>query len=300
MNGVRQHGEPGAGHRHPPVGLAHERSLVDQAPDELLEEEGIALGPPQDLSAQPGRQLRPREQPGDELPALRLRQRIEPDRHRARNPIGKRGDSRPVRPRRRDEQHRAVRADRQRVQHLHEPVVRPVEVLEHEHQRTARRERGDKPRPGPGDVLAHLLRFHPFERALRERETGRCGKGVRHQPHLVIRRADVRQRFAHPVAQLVACRLRGIVEGHAERRSQDLAERPVGDPPARREAAPAVDGRAGLETAGAVDELLHQPALPDAGGAAHEDRPHLSRRRRLTEARHQDRRSPAPGRPSPS
>ena len=233
---------------------------------------------------QPGRQLRPREQPGDELPALRLRQRIEPDRHRARDPIGRREDSRPVRPRRRNEQHRAVRADSQRVQHLHEPVVRPVEVLEHEHQRPARRERGDKPRPGPGDVLAHLLRLHLFERALRERETGRCGKGVRHQPHLVIRRADVGQGFAHPGAQLVARRLRRIVERDAERRSQDLAERPVGDPPARREAAPAVDGRARLDTAGAVDELLHQPALPDAGGAAHEDRPHLPRRRRLTEA----------------
>ncbi len=180
-----------------------------------------------------------------------------------------------------------MRADRQRVQHLDEPVVRPVDVLEHEHQRPARRERGHQPRPGAGDVLAHLLRLHPFERALREREAGCCGKGVRHQLHLVIRRADVRQGFAHPVAQLVACRRRGIVESDAERRSQDLAERPVRNPTACRETAPAVDGRAGLETAGKVDELPHQPALPDAGGTAHEDRPHLSRRRRRTEGRHQ-------------
>ena len=91
-------------------------------------------------------------------------------------------------------------------------------------------------------------------------------QGVRHQLHLVIRRADVRQGFAHPSRSLSSAASAGSSRAMPNAIAGS-AERPVGDP-----TLPRGSGRGRrsgrLETAGAVDELLHQPGPPDAGGAA--------------------------------
>jgi hypothetical protein len=60
----------------PAVVLVHERAGIDQRPDDLLEEEGIALGRLEDPPLHLRRELEPADQRAEELPPAAARQRL--------------------------------------------------------------------------------------------------------------------------------------------------------------------------------------------------------------------------------
>ena len=111
-----------------------------------------------------------------------------------------------------------------------------------------------------------------------ERQPGGGGEGGGGDPHGVVGGPGVGHRRADPRVQPAGRVLGRVVERDPERRSQHLAERPVGDAAAGGQAAASVDRGGRIPEGGALRELLEEPALPDPGGPEHEDRPDVTGR----------------------
>ena len=137
MNRVRAaRRAPAPGHRHPPIGPSRTSpSLVDpERPTSSSRNRGLPSARHQDCPCSPDGSSAP-----DSSPVMSSRS-LPPTAHRggsvtaARNPIRKREDiPGPLRPRRRDRPApRRCGWTASVCQHLDEPVVRPVDVLEHE------------------------------------------------------------------------------------------------------------------------------------------------------------------------
>ena len=167
---------------------ASEARLLDDEADELLGEEGNAVGAARDLRqlAVGRRGAASREAP-HELVRLRGRQAIEADR-RVMRP--RRPRVYETRPRRADHEQRDARAlDRQELQQLARRGIRPVDVLQHEHERPLAGEARDHgaqrpeelPAPVRGRLRSASRRRLRFERKLepeKVRQQGQRGLGL--------------------------------------------------------------------------------------------------------------------------
>ena len=115
----------------PVVILANDRALVDEALDDLLDEEGVALGLGENLRSQCLRQVRDVEQAADQLLALGIGQRTEGERGREAAPCRELGMRlRELGPSRGEQDERAFRAGGDTLEHLGDWLARPVEVLD--------------------------------------------------------------------------------------------------------------------------------------------------------------------------
>ncbi len=118
--------------------LARQRAVVNQHPQQLAEEQRIALGGLEDSLQQGRRQVDPAKYPLDELTALARVQRIELD-HLARTASG-RGQRLAhlpqLGPRERHQQQRRVAHPLDEVlDQVEEHRLAPMHVVEHHHQR---------------------------------------------------------------------------------------------------------------------------------------------------------------------
>ena len=230
-----------------------ERAAVraGEDPRRLLEEQRVALGPLERECALRRRDVRMRQQRVDQLAALLGVQRAELER------LGPRVAAAParprleqVRPRDADDQHRRV-AERtgEVLDHFEERLVRPVHVLEDEHERLRLRELLGPQRHRPHQLAGAALVLGGAENAERDGEQVGDGLALAAEPQLVER-----------------LRRRSVV-ADAGGRLDHRCQRPERDPLAVRKRA-AAERRHAL---GAGDELRHEPRLADARLAEHGD-----------------------------
>ena len=128
----------------------------DQPADDLLDEQRVPFGCVENLVLQGFRQVISGQQPGEQVCALRPVERAKRNAHRLAPARAKRcmclgelGASRS------DEQDRAVRAQEETLDHLHDLVARPMQVLDDDHNGApsghGRKELGPAPRELGGD-----------------------------------------------------------------------------------------------------------------------------------------------------
>ena len=157
-----------------------------------------------------------------------------------------------------------MRAREDRLDHVEQRRLGPVQVLDGDHGRRAGGERTEEARPGEADLLRDRLRRRVAQRAAGQRQA-RAGRQRGRDPLRLDRVAasGASSSSTSPVS-LSAAVSAAVVEQDAGGVPQDLAQRPVGDALAVGQAAPAVHGAAGLARH-AGGQLLEQPALADPG-----------------------------------
>ena len=193
--------------------------LVDERPDELLDEERVAFGAADDEPAQRLGQLDGHECLQQPVGVGR-RQRVQLDRLRSRyscTPAGP--DVQELGPRRPDHEERAVDVGRRRLEELEKSRIRPVEILDEDHRRPVRDEVLEEGDPRPLEAVARHERVQVRGRLEPEERAEQLAPG---QPTL------------HD--------LRCVGGAEAELLAHDLAEREVGDAlPVRQAAADPAD-----------------------------------------------------------
>ena len=232
----------GAARRHPSVPFARDRTLVDEAAQELLDEERVALGAGHDLGAQLGWKLVDPEQPVDELAALRIGQGSEGDGGGVR--VG--GETgvrlRELGPRREHEQDGALGASRDVRQEGEHLVVRPVEVLDHKERRSQPGEPGGKARPRSRHRLRDLGRRPSVRAALPGTDAGGQRQRLDRLGNICLRQGQWGEDLLYPFAQACGGSLVMVRERGSRGAAQPLGERPERDPLPRGEAPTAEDG----------------------------------------------------------
>ena len=223
--------------------------LIGEQADELFGIERIAAGALQELLQDRRREQHALQQPGDELAGLRVVERIQVDPLRV---AGVRPEGRmafvELRSRRAQEEERnAAHPVGEILDEGEERVVRPVQILEHQHGRSLGCEALDESPP----------RGHGF---LERRRLGRCAherREPREEPAaLRVGLGDLQRKLGRGLSR--AIRLLDPALG-----LDDLAERPERDPVSVREAAslaPAHESRRVLDL---PQQLGAQPALAD-------------------------------------
>jgi hypothetical protein len=249
------------------------RALLLQVEDQFLQEQRVALRSGQDLPAELGWQPAAGRQAVQEPLAVPIGQRSQGDRGgalqaraEARTGLGQ------LRARRRDHQQRTGRAGDHQFEHLQQPVVRPVEVLDDEQRRAGGGAGGREPGPGPRQLVGHRLRLDVVERAAGQADAGGGGEGEDGgvQVDGALRRPEDR---AQAVAEPRLGRGRRVGQRDAAELPQHLAERRVGDAWTRGQATPPQDQRARMPRGHRRDRLPDHAALADPGGAEHREQP---------------------------
>ena len=132
-----------------PRALAAQQPAVEQHPHVLLGEQRVAAGPRQQRRAQLRRQLCSVQQVGDHVGRLLIRQRLQLEHGAARRTGPLRPPVEQLRPAGGHHQQGAGEAVAEVVgDELEQPVVGPVDVLEHQHQRAARGDLLQEAAPG--------------------------------------------------------------------------------------------------------------------------------------------------------
>ena len=268
--------------RPPTAAVANDPALVDEMADDLLEEERVPVGAREDRLSRLVGQVVHGEEHLDEGRRVVVRQRLEEDRTEvalsaspacpALGEVGTRGA---------DEEERAGDAVRELLEQVEQRVVRPVDVLDDDDRRTVRGETGEERPPRLVGLEPHLARRkdgQPESLVLepeREREDrGRtCGIGNGSED-VLFESGDLGERS-----------LGRIRVEHTRVRLEHLAERPVGDRLAVRQAA-ALQHRdaVGLRVR-PREQLARQATLPDAGVAIDRDQLRPAGRREPSEDR---------------
>jgi hypothetical protein len=232
--------------RSPRAVLEPEEPVVDEHAEHLLDEERVTLGGLQDPGSRVLGDLRATEQvvyevghlvPGEglqqdlggvQLPAAPVRTELQQ--------LGSRDTQ--------EQERRITRPVREVLDQIEEVRLRPVDVVEHAHERTLVREVFEELADAPLAVLCGD-RLAPRQQSRDERHDaiailGAVGEG----------------------RELRACRREIVRAFHAGRLLHDLDEREIRDALAVGEAPAAQDRGLGTRSR---DELLNQPRLPDAG-----------------------------------
>jgi hypothetical protein len=227
---------------------------------DLLGIERVALGHVDHALGE--QRVRAGEHPGDQVARGACIERLERHLPGPRPLTPARARPRQLGARGRHHQQRPLRARKDRLDHVEQRGLGPVQVLDRDDGRRARGERAEEARPGEADLLGDRLRGRVAQRAVHQRQA-RAGRQRRRDPQDLrrVRRLGCQQ-LAHEARQLVGRREAAVVEQHAGGVPQDLAQRPVGDALPVGQAAPAVHGAAGLERHSRA-QLLEQPALAD-------------------------------------
>ncbi len=272
----------------PDLRLADERADVDEGPDDLLEEERVALGRLEDAALHLRGQGGPADEGAQELPSGVARERVERDLAGA---VGKLACGRLLDPPgvmvalgaagQHEEQGRHLRVDEEPLKELERGGVGPVQVLEGDRDGSVLGQAHDQ---GPEHLerpVLQRLRRKLLESVVRvglERQAEhRAEVGVDLEDAVAEQPRDApAKRHAHPELRLV--------RQDAEPGPKEIPERPVrhrlavGDAPALDPQGPAV------RRAGALHELAElgqQPALADPRLARHEQDPARARERRV-------------------
>ncbi len=204
MDAVRQFDVSGRAGGHPSVVGAHDRTLINEASEDLLEEERVSLRATQDLRAQALGEVVDVEKRVDQRDALALGQRAEGERRcagrgsepwvllRELGPCGRNDKDAPGCP----------RADL--LDHVEQLIIGPMEVLDHEHGRRRASDGGDEPRPRARHDARKLAGFQVGQGDLRKgdvRRRGECGDRLAQLRSLHPQRfQQLRQRSAKLVA----------------------------------------------------------------------------------------------------
>ena len=224
--------------------------LLDQHGEQLLDEQGIALGSGDHARTHVVVEPGVAEQVVDHPLAVTHAERLEHHVRRVRcvRPFGPELEQ--VGTRVAENEHRCVLDGLPHVlDEIEERRLRPVEILEHDDERTLSRELLEELAGRPEELLHRkLLRREPDHR----RDSSK---------HVVV--------GAGERGKLLARRLRLVRMIEAGRLPDDFGQRPEGDPVAVREAAAAEHGRALPREAG---ELLGEPRLAHPGRSDERDR----------------------------
>ena len=250
--------DPGRDQRLHGVRDPHGRGLVallGEHPDRLLDEERVPLRLVQERRPQAARQRRIRDERVDEERGVLLRKRPQVDRDRAASASSPPGSQlQELRAREADDQHRGiVHPVGEMLDEIEERLLRPVHVLEAEHERLRLGERRRPLLRGPGDLLPASAPRDGVEHPRGEPEQVRDGVARAGLPELLERL------------------FRGVLGRDPRCVLDHLGQRPVGEPFSEGKRAPREHGRA-LEPR---EELADEPALADARIAEdrHELRP---------------------------
>ena len=242
--------------RDPPVVVANDEPVVDQHREHLLDEQRVALGGPHDAFGDVGWQLRRAEEVRDQIRRLVVGERLE--RHGGGVQLAaapRRAHVEQIGARHAQQQDgRAARPVGDVLDQVEERGLAPVDVVEHEHERTLARRGLEEPPDRPERVLAgrrlgdaHQLRHVPADELL-------VLVPVEH-------RADLR---LDDLGEVEVGQARGLLDR--------LDHREVRDALAVRQA-PAAEHLGSV--AGRRQELLDQSGLPHARGP--EEREELTR-----------------------
>jgi hypothetical protein len=155
-------------------------TTVDQPPDDLLEVERVPLGALEDLVVDGSGEVVDAQQQPYEPIGLVARQRIQCDRRHVPSPAAPTGALRcQVRPRRTEEDDRALDVLRELVEEIQEHGVGPMDVLDDDDDGNALPECGEERPPRGMELVADLTRVGVSEGHLRVLESHRVREGGR-------------------------------------------------------------------------------------------------------------------------
>ena len=239
------------GRRHPAAIRTGERAVVDQLRDHLLDEQWCPASRIGDPRPDVAFELSRTQKVVDQLVALVRRQRLERDREGVRLPPAPPGANvQEVGSRHRQEEDRRLTGEVGDVlDQIEEGATRPLEVVEHDHDRPLSRERLQEPAAGPEDLLGsgHLSDPGELRHAFGDR-----------LPVLVVVE-ETRDTVAEGVG-------RSLI-GRADRLLHDLDHGEERRPFPVRQAASAVDAR----RRNAREELFDEARLADPGRSQDRD-----------------------------
>ena len=234
------------------VAVARQQATVEQHPHGLDRVERNAVGALADLHTQ--LVAEPWREPAQELVQRVVVEWIERGgRDATRTPRKRRMTLRELRARKRNDVDRMAARPLEQVLHeLHQAGVRPVHVLEHEHDRPTLGKPLEEEPPGGVQILARGLPAQAEPQQLLE---------IRLDPLAFFRVGEVCRDHG---PQLLHRRFVRLVLGDSGPHPHHLGERPERNAVAVRETAPAVPVDARHEPVHVLLELPRQPGLPDA------------------------------------
>ena len=143
----------------PPAPVADDPPLVDELPDDLLEEERVPVGTREHRLPGLVGQLLDGEEHLDECGRVVVRQGLEEDRAEVAFASAPSGAAlREIGPRRAHEEQRACHPVRELLEQVEKRVVRPMDVLDHDDRRLIRRQPGEECPPRLVGLQSHLAR----------------------------------------------------------------------------------------------------------------------------------------------
>ena len=157
-----------------------------------------------------------------------------------------------------------------------------MQVLDHPNGRTARRVRRREAWAGPGQLIDARRPGFDCCRPT-EVDPNRGGQRAGGEIDLLCRESQARQHIRNTAADLVSNHVDRLVQTDAAGPAQNFAQRPVGDAVANGEGATAQDADVRMSFLGMPQELVREPALPDAGRAIHHHQPRPSGLDRLVQ-----------------